>query len=127
MILHEDDAAHQIIRTWKVSPDPLFEAKKYKIDQLTRKHHNPPIVLSMDRIGPTQLIPQGGEGRYPKQRPAPIPAEYQGKFGTVCYFLTLNRFHPQLHGRVYRTKHSANWLEYLRTFERSTLRSNEFT
>ena len=35
-------------------------------------------------------------------------------FGTVYYFLTLNVFHQRLFGRVYRTKHSVNWLEYLK-------------
>lgn len=114
VILHEDDVSHQTIRTWKVSPDPLFEEKKRKIDQLTRKRHNPPVVLSMDEVGPIQLIPHGGEGWYPKQWPARIPAEYERKFGTVYYFLTLNVFHQQLFGRVYRTKHSVNWLEYLK-------------
>ncbi len=114
VILHEDDVSHQSIRTWKVSPDPLFEEKKQKIDQLTRKRHNPPIVLSMDEIGPIQLVPHGGEGWFPKQWPARIPAEYERKFGTVYYFLTLNVFHQRLHGQVYRTKHAANWLCYLK-------------
>ena len=41
----------------------------------------------MDEIGPIQLIPHGGEGWYPKQWPAQIPAEYERKFGTVYYFL----------------------------------------
>jgi transposase len=114
VILHEDDVSHQSIRTWKSSPDPLFEEKKRKIDRLTRKRHNPPVVLSMDEIGPIQLIPHGGEGWFPQKVPAKIPAEYERKFGTVYYFLTLNVFHQQLFGRVYRTKHSANWLEYLK-------------
>ncbi|MCI4327842.1 MAG: transposase [Thermoplasmata archaeon] len=113
VILLEDDVSHQTIRTWKVSPDPLFEEKKQSIDQLTRKWYNPPIVISIDEIGPIQLLPHGAEGKFPKQWPARIPAEYERKFGTVNYFLTLNVFHQQLHRRVYRSKHSANWPEYL--------------
>ncbi|MGI0055308.1 MAG: IS630 family transposase [Thermoplasmata archaeon] len=114
VILHEDDVSHQSIRTWKTSPDPLFEEKKRKVDQLTRKRHNPPIVLSMDEIGPIQLIPHGGEGWFPERVPGRIPAEYEKKFGTAYYFLTLNVFHQKLHGRAYRTKHAANWLDYLK-------------
>jgi transposase len=114
VILHEDDVSHQSIRTWKTSPDPLFEEKKRTIDRLTRKRHNPPVVLSMDEIGPIQLIPHGGEGWFPQQVPARIPAEYEKKFGTVYYFLTLNVFHQRLFGRLYRTKHSVNGLEYLK-------------
>ena len=60
------------------------------------------------------MIPHGGEGWFPQQVPARIPAEYEKKFGTVYYFLTLNVFRQRLYGRVYRTKHSANWLEYLK-------------
>ena len=114
VILHENEVSHQSIRTWKTSPDPLFEAKKRKIDPLTRKRHNPPVVLSADEIGPIQLIPHGGEGWFPHQRPGRIPAEYHREFGAVYYFLTLNAFHQRLYGRVYRTKHAANWLEYLK-------------
>ena len=121
--LYEDEVSHQSIRTWKTSPDPLFEAKKRKIDQLTRKRHNPPVVLSTDEIGPIQLIPHGGEGWFPHQRPGRIPAEYHREFGTVYYFLTLNAFHQRLYGRVYRTKHAANWLEYLKDVRGSTSRS----
>ena len=112
VILHEDEVSHQSIRTWKTSPDPRFEEKKRKIDRWTRTRHNPPIVLSADEIGPIQLIPHGGEGWFPQQRPGRIPAEYNRKFGTVYYFLTLNVFHQRLFGRVYGTKHAANWLEY---------------
>ena len=112
--LYEDEVSHQSIRTWKTSPDPLFEAKKRKLDPLTRKRPDSPVVLSADEIGPIQLIPHGGEGWIPHKRPGRIPAQYHREFGTVYYFLTLNVFHQRLFGRVYRTKHSANWLEYLK-------------
>ncbi|EQD74553.1 transposase, partial [mine drainage metagenome] len=114
VILHEDEVSHQSIRTWKTSPDPLVEEKKRRIDRLTRARHNPPVVLSSDEIGPIQRIPHGGQGWFPEKRPARIPAEYEREFGTVYYFLTLNVFHQRLFGRVYRTKHSVNWLDYLK-------------
>jgi hypothetical protein len=114
VIPREIEVFHQSIRTWKTSPDPLFEEKKRKIDQLTRKRHNPPVVLSADEIGSIQLIPHEGERWFPRQCPGRIPTEYHREFGTVYYLLTLNVFHQRLFSRVYRTKHAANWLEYLK-------------
>jgi transposase len=114
VILHEAEVSHQSIRTWKQSTDPEFEKKKQRIEWLTDQSHNPPIVLSADEIGPIQLIPHGGEGWFPKARPGRIPAEYSRKYGTTYYFLGLNVFHQRLRGRVYRTKHSVNWLEFLK-------------
>jgi hypothetical protein len=64
VILQEDDVSHQSIHTWKVSPDPLFEEKKRKIDRLARLRHNPPIVLSIDEIGPIQLVPHSEKGGF---------------------------------------------------------------
>jgi transposase len=110
VILHESDVSHQSIRTWKQSTDPQFEKKKRLIEWLTDQKHNPPIVLSADEIGPIQLIPHGGGGWFPRGLPGRIPAEYSKKYGTTYYFLGLNVFHQELWGRVYRTKHSVNWL-----------------
>ncbi len=114
VILHESEVSHQSLRTWKESPDPEREVKKRYIEKLTRMPHNPPVVLSGDEIGPIQLIPQGGSGWFPEGRPGRIPAEYHKEFGTTYYFLMLNVYHQQLSGRVYRTKHASNWLEFLK-------------
>jgi transposase len=113
VLLHEAEVSHQSIRTWKQSTDPEFAKKKKVIDWLTNQSHNPPIVLSADEIGPIQLIPHGGQGWFEKGRPGRIPAEYSKENGTVYYFLGLNVFHQKLWGKVYRTKHSVNWLEFL--------------
>jgi transposase len=114
VILQESEVSHQSLRTWKESPDPEREAKKAYIEKLTRMPHNPPVVLSADEIGPIQLIPQGGSGWFEKERPGRIPAEYHKGLGTTYYFLALNVYHQQLSGSVYRTKHSTNWLEFIR-------------
>ncbi len=114
VILLEADISHQSLRTWKKSPDPEREVKKQYIEKLTRQPHNPPVVLSGDEIGPIQLIPQGGSGWFPRRRPGRIPAEYHKGLGTTYYFLMLNVYHQQLSGAVYRTKHSVNWLEFLK-------------
>lgn len=113
VILHEAAISHQDIRTWKESHDPEFEKKKRAIERLTRKKHNPPVVLSADEIGPIQLVPRGGSGWFSERRPGRIPADYNRKFGTVYYMLSLNVYHQQLDGDAYRTKHAVNWLEFL--------------
>jgi transposase len=114
VILHESDVSHQSLRTWKESPDPEREKKRRYIEKLTRMPHNPPVVLSADEIGPIQLIPQGGSGWFPEQRPGRIPAEYSKEYGTTYYFLALNVYHQQLSGQVYPTKHAVKWLEFLK-------------
>lgn len=114
VILHESEVSHQSIRTWKESDDPEFAKKKRRIEWLVNQPHNPPVVLSADEIGPIQLIPQRGEGWFPERHPGTIPAEYSKEFGTTYYFLGLNVYHQRLTGRVYRTKHSVNWLEFLK-------------
>lgn len=113
VILQEAEVSHQSIRTWKESKDPAFEAKKRRIERLTRKKHNPPIVLSADEIGPIQLIPHGGKGWFPETLPGRIPAEYHKENGTAYYMLMLNVYHQQLAGHAYRTKPAVNWLDFI--------------
>ena len=62
-----------------------------------------------DQAGPARR-----RGWFPHQRPARILAEYRRRFGTVHDFLTLNVFHQSLFVPVYRTKHAAKWLMYLK-------------
>ena len=114
VILHESELSHQSIRTWKESTDPEFEKKKRRVDKLTRKRHNPPVVISADEVGPIQLIRRGGKGWFKERRPGRIPAEYRRFNGTVYYFLALNVHHQQLSGEVRRTKHAVNWLEFIK-------------
>lgn len=108
VILHEAAISHQDIRTWKESHDPEFEKKKRAIERLTRKKHNPPVVLIADEMGPIQLVPHGCSGWFKERRPGRIPAYYNRKFGTVYYMLSLNVYHQQLGGDAYRTKHAVN-------------------
>jgi transposase len=77
VICDEADVTYQSIRTWKRSDDPKFEEKRRRIDHLTVKRHNPPVVLSMDEIGPISLKPHGGKGWFRKGLPERIPATYK--------------------------------------------------
>ena len=78
VILDESEVSFQSVRTWKEeSKDPEFEEKKRRIERLTRKKSNPPVVLSADEVGPVSLIPHDGEGWFERQRPGMIPATYR--------------------------------------------------
>jgi len=114
VVLDEADVSHQSIKTWKESKDPKFEEKKRRIDRLTRKKHNPPVVLSMDEIGPISLMPHGGRGWFRSGSPERIPSTYQRLQGTQYLYLTLNVYHQKLSGRFYRHKGGDPWLDHLR-------------
>ena len=77
IILDESEISFQSIRTWKESKDPEFEKKKRRIERLTRKEHNPPVVLSLDEMGPFSLTPHGGKGWFRQNYPETIPANYK--------------------------------------------------
>jgi transposase len=113
IVLDEADMSHQSIKTWKKSSDPKFEEKRCRIDRLTHKKTNPPIVLSMDEIGPIQLMPHGGQGWFRSGHPERIPSTYKRLKGTRYLYLTLNVYHQRLSGRFYQHKGGVPWLDYL--------------
>jgi transposase len=118
IILDESDISFQSVRTWKESKDPEFEKKKARIERLTRKKHNPPVVLSLDEMGPFSLIPHGGRGWFLQNDPQKIPANYY-KFEGVRYeYISLNVYHQTLAIEQYARKGGEPWLEFLKN-ERS--------
>lgn len=56
-ILTSEALSFQAVCTWKDSNDPDFERKK-RIGKLTRKRHNPPVVISFDEMGSIALRPK---------------------------------------------------------------------
>ena len=114
VILDESEISFQSIKTWKESKDPEFEEKKTRIERLTRKKTNPPVVLSLDEIGPFSLIPHGGMGWFRQEHPSRIPANYY-KFAGVRYeYLCLNVYHQQLSVKQYEHKGKDPWLDFLK-------------
>ena len=114
VICDEADISQQSIRTWKVSHDPQLEEKKRRIDRLTRKQHNPPVVLSADEIGPVSLKPRGGKGWFPKGKAGTIPATYRKTEGTRYVYACLNVFHQQISVRQEEHKGGMIWLRFLK-------------
>jgi transposase len=118
VICDEADITHQSIRPWKESHDPQFEEKRRRIDRLTVKRHNPPVVLSVDEIGPISLKPHGGQGWFPQGRPGRIPATYTRDKGTRYEYACLNVFHQQMSVRLVEHKGRRYWLNWLK-YQRS--------
>jgi len=114
IILDESDVSFQSVKTWKESKDPEFEEKKDRIEKLTRKKSNPPVVLSLDEIGPFNLVPHGGRGWFEQNSPVRIPAKYNKFGGTRYEYLCLNVYHQMLTIKQYEHKGGAPWLEFLK-------------
>jgi hypothetical protein len=118
VICDEADITHQSIRTWKESHDPKFEEKRRRIDRITVKRHNPPVVLSMDEISPISLKPHGGKGWFRKGLPGRIPATYEKQNGTRYEYACLNVFHQTLSVKQEEHKGGWNWLRFMK-YQRS--------
>ena len=56
-ILIEESVTFQSVKTWKTSKDPKFSEKLRRLNELTNRPHNPPIVVSADEMGPISLQP----------------------------------------------------------------------
>jgi transposase len=68
VVLREEGVSFQVIKTWKQSCDPDFEAKKNRVLELydiadgkaKPKRGDPSVVICMDEFGPLNLLPRPG-------------------------------------------------------------------
>jgi transposase len=69
LILREEGVSFQVIKTWKQSNDPDFEAKKNRVlhlydiadGKVKPKKSDPEVVICMDEFGPLNLLPRPGK------------------------------------------------------------------
>src|SRR5215210_3868557 len=69
VLLREEGVSFQVIKTWKQSSDPDFEAKKNRVLELydiaDRKavpgEGDPTVIFCMDEFGPLNLLPRPGK------------------------------------------------------------------
>ena len=69
VLLREEGVSFQVIKTWKQSKDPDFEAKKNRVLELydiadgkaKPKKSGPSVVICMDEFGPLNLLPRPGK------------------------------------------------------------------
>jgi len=96
-ILREQGIRFTHHKTWKVSPDPDFEAKKNRVLDL---YANPPPdsrVLCLDEFGPLNLQPRLSHGWHRRGHPARFRATYKRTAG-VRHLLAA---HDPASGRLY--------------------------
>jgi len=80
VLLREEGVSFQVIKTWKQSNDPDFEAKKNRVLELygiadgkTRpKDNDPSVVICMDEFGPLNLLPRRGHQWAPVAVKTPV-------------------------------------------------------
>jgi len=69
VLLREEGVSFQVIKTWKQSKDPDFEAKKNRVldlydiadGKVRPKRGDPTVVICMDEFGPLNLLPRPGK------------------------------------------------------------------
>lgn len=115
VIMDEEALSYQEAKTWKESKDPDFSKKKKKIDGLTRKKHNPPVVVSTDEMGPITLTPKKGKGWHRKGKPHRIPAEYHKGTGVRYWFGAYHVSRNRLWGWLRKRKGGKPWLTFLKS------------
>jgi transposase len=120
-LLREEGVSFQRIKTWKVSNDPDFEAKKNRILHLygiadgtvEPGEGDPTVVVCMDEFGPLNLQPHpgrqwaqaGGAGTTPRRRRR---ATYKRPHGVrhllAAYDLSTDRLYGHVKARKGRTE-----------------------
>jgi transposase len=115
-ILAEEKVSIQRTKSWKRSPDPDFDAKAARIQQL----YNDPFstVVCFDELGPVSPIPQPGWGWAPEGLPQRVPANYKKPHGVRFFFGAYDVRADRLTGRWFERKGSANTLKLLKAVRR---------
>jgi len=111
-VLTSEALSFQTVCTWKDSGDPEFEVKKRRIDILTRKRHNPHVVIVYDEMGMIELRPKGGRGWRRQGHTATVPATYTRSKGTERFLCAFNYYHGTFFRRLRRRKLSKNMLSF---------------
>jgi transposase len=113
-ILIEESVTFQSVKTWKSSKDPMFAEKLRRLEELTNRPHNPPIVVSVDEMGPISLQPHGGHTWARSGHPDRVPATYK-RLGGVRYLMgAYDYYHQRFRGYLSRRKTGADWVRFLR-------------
>ena len=143
-LLRKEGVSFQVIKTFKVSTDPDYEAKKNRVLELydIADHKaqpgdgDPEIVLCMDEFGPLNLLPRPGKqwapaatkatkesGRSPRRRRR--RATYKRTQGVRHLFAALNLMTDHMYGHVKANKNRTTFLvfcRYLRSLYRPEVR-----
>lgn len=131
VLLREEGVSFQVIKTWKQSNDPDFEAKKNRVLELydiadgkaEPGPDDPTVVICMDEFGPLNLLPRPGKqwapvaskatkGGGPRRRRR--RATYTRTNGVRHLFAAYDLGADKLYGHVKAKKKRVQFLEFCR-------------
>jgi transposase len=132
-VLKDEGVSFQVIKTFKQSADPDYEAKKNRVLELydiaegraKPKRGDPRVVFSMDEFGPLNLLPRSGKqwapvvarrdkGSQLAPRRRRRRATYNRTKGVRQLFAALDMNRNRLYGHVKVTKNRTKFLEFCR-------------
>ena len=131
LILREEGVSFQVIKTWKQSNDPHFEAKKNRVLELYEiadgkakpKKGDPAVVICVDEFGPLNLLPRPGKQWAPRivkgeSREEPRRrrrrATYTRKKGVRHLMAAYDLKADKIYGHIKMRKDRTNFLEFCR-------------
>ena len=131
VLLREEGVSFQVIKTWKQSNDPDFEAKKNRVLELYEiadgkaapGEGDPTVVFCMDEFGPLNLLPRpgkqwapvavkGGAGDAPRRRRR--RATYNRNDGVRHLLAAYDLGADKIYGHIKTTKNRTKFLEFCR-------------
>jgi transposase len=132
VLLREEGVSFQVIKTYKQSNDPDFEAKKNRVLELYEiadgkakpKTGDPSVVICMDEFGPLNLLPRpgkqwaprivAGDGSSAAPRRRRRRATYH-RYGGVRHLMAAYDLNTdKMYGHVKTTKDRTRFLEFCR-------------
>ncbi len=131
VLLREEGVSFQVIKTWKQSTDPDFEAKKNRILELyaiadgtaRSKKGDPTVVICMDEFGPLNLQPHPGKqwapvatgkGDQATPRRRRRRATYKRPHGVRHLMAGYDLSTDRLYGHITTTKGRTEFLRFVR-------------
>ena len=131
VLLREEGVSFQVIKTWKQSNDPDFEAKKNRVLELydiadgkaEPGVEDPTVIFCMDEFGPLNLLPRpgkqwapvavkGGGGAKPRRRRR--RATYNRNDGVRHLLAGYDLSNDKIYGHIKTTKNRTAFLEFCR-------------
>ena len=134
VLLREEGVSFQVIKTWKQSNDPDFEAKKNRVLELydiadgkaEPGPEDPTVVFCMDEFGPLNLLPRrgrqwapvavkgGGDGGAGSPRRRRRRATYNRNDGVRHLLAAYDLRADKIYGHIKTTKNRTKFLEFCR-------------
>jgi len=131
VLLREEGVSFQVIKTWKQSSDPDFEAKKNRVLELYEiadnkaepKRGDPTVIFCVDEFGPLNLLPRPGRqwapvaangdaGVAPRRRRR--RATYNRNDGVRHLLAAYDLGTDKIYGHIKTTKNRTKFLEFCR-------------